>query len=153
MPRYRAIAAITYLVLAPLMAYAAGEDPSSEGTWIVLIVLVTLVAGAVVGRWSVVLVTVLSVAMVLAATLGPCDPEVAYSCDPSVDPWWPMVLINTVVLSVVLAFGAVLGWLLSRTCQTGTPIPAAAASLACSSNQGPAEQDDALNEIEVVDGG
>lgn len=115
MPRFRAIAAIAYLVLAPLMAYAAGEDPSSEGTWIVLILLVSLVAGALLGRWSVVLVTVLAVAMVLAATLGPCDAEVAYSCDPSVDPWWPVLLINTVVLSVVLAIGAALGWLFSRT--------------------------------------
>jgi hypothetical protein len=115
MRRYRIIAAITYLVLAPLMGYAAAEDPSSEGTWIVLILFVTLATGAVVGRWSVVLVTVLVVAMVLTATLGPCDPEVAYSCDPSVDPWWPPVLINTVVVAVVFAVGAALGWLLSRS--------------------------------------
>jgi hypothetical protein len=51
------------------MAYAAGEDPSSERAWIVLILLVTLVAGAVVGQWSVVLVTVLGVAMVLPRRL------------------------------------------------------------------------------------
>lgn len=114
MRRYRAIAAIAYLVLAPLMGYAAAEDPASEGTWIVLILLVTLVTGAVLGRWSVVLVALLAVAMVLAATLGPCDPTVSYSCDPSVAPWWPPVLINTVTLSVVFAIGAVVGWLLSR---------------------------------------
>lgn len=114
MRRYRAIAAIAYLVLAPSMGYAAAQDPSSEGTWIVLIVFVTLVTGALVGRWSVMLVALLAVAMVLAATLGPCDPAVAYSCDPSVDPWWPPVLINTVVLLVVFAIGAAIGWLLSR---------------------------------------
>lgn len=114
MRRYRAIAAIAYLVLAPSMGYAAAQDPSNEGTWIVLIVFVTLVTGALVGRWSVMLVALLAVAMVLAATLGPCDPAVAYSCDPSVDPWWPPVLINTVVLLVVFAIGAAIGWLLSR---------------------------------------
>ncbi len=57
-----------------------------QGTRIVLILFVTLATGAVVGRWSVVLVTVLVVAMVLTATLRPRDPEVAYSCDASVDP-------------------------------------------------------------------
>ena len=93
---------------------AGAEDPASEGTWIVLILLVTLVTGAVIGRWSVVLVALLTVGMVLVATLRPCDPAVSYSCDPSVDPWWPPVLINTVVLSVVFAVGAALGWLLSR---------------------------------------
>src|SRR3954451_455703 len=113
MRRYRVIAAITYLILACSMGYAAAQDPSSEGTWIVLIMFVTLATGAVVGRWSAVLVTVLVVAMVLTATLGPCDPNVAYSCDPSVDPWWPPVLINTVVVSVVFAAGAALGWLVS----------------------------------------
>lgn len=114
MTRTRAITAIAYLVLAPLLAYAANQDPYGEGTWIVLILLTTLVTGAVVGRWWVVLVTILAVVMVLAATLGPCDPAVAYSCDPSVDPWWPPVFVNTVVLSVVFAVGAALGWLLSR---------------------------------------
>ena len=54
MRRYRAIAAMAYLVVAPWMGYAAAQDPSSEGTWIVLILFMTLLTGAVVGRWSLV---------------------------------------------------------------------------------------------------
>lgn len=111
MRRDRAITAVAYLVVTPLLAYAATQELAGEGTWLALIVCATLVTGAVVGGWSVGLVALLAAAMILVMTLRPCDPAVAYSCDPSVDPWWPPVLFNTVLLSVVFAIGAALGGL------------------------------------------
>jgi len=108
---FRLAAVALYLALCAGGIYSASEDPAAEGTWVVILGMLTLLIGAVIGCWSVMLGAVMIAALVLGSVFGPCDPTVAYSCDASVDPWWPVVLIDTVVLSVLLTLGAGLGQL------------------------------------------
>lgn len=110
----RKVAAVVgYALLLAGCLRAASEDVASDNVWAVLVALSTFAIGAVLGRWSVGLAALLVVVMILFATLGPCDPATAYSCDDSVDPWWPAVLTNTVVLAFLLAVGVGFGRLVA----------------------------------------
>lgn len=101
------LAAVAYLGLWSTIVLSDIVTRQSETLWIAVLAAATVALGFAVGRLSATAVAVpLALILSATATWGPCDPEVAYSCDPSVDPWWPAVATVVLPVTVLLALGA-----------------------------------------------
>lgn len=109
----RAGIATAYLTTLALVFLTDIEARLSDGAAAVVLLVVTVMTAFAIGRiWAVLLVVPAVALMAAIVIFSGCDRAVSYSCDSSVDPWWPPMLFTALPMGVALATGVALSALL-----------------------------------------